>query len=469
MTVNAVNTSSWAYISTSLYDGLTGRSPVDGSVENRLAEKIEPSADFKVWTITLRQGIKFSDGTMLTPQVVVDNYKYRADPANACPCQVNFAPMHPEVVDANTLKITLDSPDAHLPDPKLLVPILAESLLTKSADRNGHPIGTGPFKLVDRDRLILEKNPDYWRTDDRGRKLPFLDKITFVPVADGTVRLADLDKGDIDMLEAYDGPTISAAKKDPKATTHVSPGSGTTVAILNTSRAPFNDPNARLAAAKAVDRDALAQSFADGSQLPADSFIGPNSPFKITGTFPAHDLAAAKKLTGAFVQEHGPKSLDISVVCVTIPEAEAAMPVVMSELRDAGFNPTLRMLDIGEYAQTVLTKSARDFDLACTRAASFSADPAGIATFVTSDGAVNVSGYSSPEMDALFAKDKTTVDPAERLKIYQKVNDLVIKDLPYVPLLIGVAAIVTNSTTHGLSAVDADWGAHVDTAWLWKS
>ncbi len=469
MTANAVNTSSWAYISTSIYDGLTGRSPVDGKVENRLAEKIEPSADFRTWRVTLRTGIKFTDGSPLTAQVVVDNYKFRADPSNACPCIGNFKVMHPAVVNDNTLTITLDEPDAHLPDPKLLVPILAESLLTKGADRDKHPIGTGPFKLTNRDQLVVERNPDYWRKDDQGRKLPLLDKITFVPVSDGNVRLADLDKGDIDMLEAYDGPTISAAKKDSAVKTNVSPGAGTIVAILNTATAPFDDIRMRMAVAQATDRDALAQSFPDGSQTSAQSFIDKNSPFKITGKFPDFDLAAAKKLTTAYGNEKGAHALDLDVVCVTIPEAQAAMPIVMNQLRDAGFNPKLRMLDIGEYAATVLTKATRNFDLACTRASSFASDPAGIATFVRSDGAVNVSGYNNPAMDKLFDQDKVTTDPAERLKIFQQVNDLVIKDLPYIPLLSNVAAIVTSDKVHGLSAIDADWAAHVDTAWLWKS
>ena len=468
ITASAVNTSSWQYVSDSIYDSLVGRSPVDGKIENRLAEKIVNSADFKTWTITLRKGITFSDGSPLNAQVVVDNFKFRADPKNNCPCIANWTPIHPTVVDEMTVQLVLDQPNAHLPDPRLLAPIMAESLLTPTADRDRKPIGTGPFRLVDRDQLIVEKNPNYWRTDDRGRKLPFLDRIKFVPIEDGTVRVQALLKGELDMLEAYDGATITAAQKESSVTTSISPGAGSTVAILNSTKAPFNDPDARLAVAEAVSREALAQSLPTGGAQPTYSFLGEGSPYKITGTFPKYDPEAAKKLTAKILAAKGKNALDFSLVCVKIPDAEALMPVVINQLKAAGFNPTLRMLDIGEYAQTMLNGN-KDFNLACTRATSFAADPSGIATFVRSDGTVNVAGYNNPEMDKLFDQDKLTIDPAERVKIYQKVNDLVIRDLPYIPLLVNTAAIVTRSVTHGLSALDADWAAHVDTAWLWKA
>ena len=467
-TVSVISTSSWQYANDALYDGLFGRSPLTGKVEGRLAVSAEPNADFTVWIVKLRTDVTFQDGTPFNAAVVVANLTYRGDPAK-CKCSENFAPMTAVAADDATVTITLKEPDAHLPDPRLMVPMLAISTLQPGVDRDRHPIGTGPFELVDRDQLTLRKNPTYWRTDDRGRKLPHLDRLKLTPIDDGNVRLAALDKGESDMREAYDGGTISAAQADKNVTTFIGPGAGSTVAVLNSGKPPFDDPRARMAVAKATNREALTQSVPHGGVEPAYSFISPKSPYKITGRFPAFDLAAAKQLTSEIAKEKGKAALDITIVCVTFPDAQALMSVSVNQLKEVGFNPTLRLLDIGAYAQAMLSGD-KDFNLACARAPGFGTDPSGLATVLRSNGVSNVASYHSAAMDKLFDQDMVTTDVTERTKIYQQVNDLVIKDLPYMPLLVNTAAVVTRpSVVRGVMTPSPAWTAEVDTAWLWRA
>ncbi len=164
-----------------------------------------------MWTIGLRDGIKFHDGTALDAQVVKNNldaYRgtYPARHRRSCSALV-FGPYikSVDVVDPLTVNVTVAQPWPAFPSylwSSSRLGIMAQAQLD-STDCAKDLIGTGPFKLrewVVNDHLTADKNPNYWAKDKDGNQLPYLDSITFKPVPDGQQRLNGLQSGQFQLI-----------------------------------------------------------------------------------------------------------------------------------------------------------------------------------------------------------------------------------------------------------------------------
>ena len=180
-------------VADAIYDTLT-RPNAEGTYEPWLAESVEPNDDYTEWTITLRDGVTFHDGTDLTAEVVKNNldaYRGQYPTRNPLLFIFDFANIASvDVVDPLTVSVTMNEPwvafDAYLYGSGR-VGIMAQAQLddTQSCDRN--LIGTGPFMLTDwvpNQHFQAEKNPDYWATDADGNQLPYLDEIEFRPIVE---------------------------------------------------------------------------------------------------------------------------------------------------------------------------------------------------------------------------------------------------------------------------------------------
>lgn len=457
--------SATAYAGSMLYEGLTVLGP-DGSAQNLLASSVEHNDDYSVWTAKLRDGVTFSDGTPFDADAVVSSFRFRADPAT-CKCASQYDGVTVEAVDPTTVRFTLATPHARFAETRMTDPIAAPSTLKAGVDRNKSPVGTGPFRLVDRDSLQFERNDHYWRKDDAGRALPYLDRVRLAPIADPSVRLAAIRKGEVQAMEVTDGPTLNAVKDDKELTVIPSSSGGTTVVVANTRSGPASDQEVRDALALSVDREALAQSYAQAASVPAYSFFTDDFAFHLKDKFPKRDLKKAKAMVESIRSRLGPDALKLRIVCAKIPEAEALLPVAVNQIREAGFDASLSFLDVGEYASQVLGGGG-GWDLACSRTASLDASPSDLANFLTTGAAANVAKYSNPEVDALFKQEQSAVDVAERTDIYQKINAHVVTDKPYVPLLFNQVGAVARTELQGVQASNRLWPTLIGLDQVWR-
>lgn len=457
--------SATGYVWSLLYEGLTSLG-TDGAAQDALASSVEHNDDYTVWTAKVREGVTFADGAPVDAAAVVASYKFRADPAN-CRCSANYDGMTVEATDPMTVRFTLAEPRARLDTTRLTDPVVSPATLAAGVDRNKTPVGTGPFQLVDRDALTFERNAKYWRKDDKGRSLPYLDKVRLAPIPDPSVRLNALRKGEVQVIEATDGPTIKAATEDKSFTVDNSASGGVTAIVANMRSAKASDPEVRDALALAVDREALAQSYAGSSNVPAYSFFTEDFPFKLKGSFPKRDVPKAKKMVEDIRARLGPDALKLSIVCAKIPEAEALLPVALNQAREVGFDATLSFLDVGQYATQVLGTGGGGWDIACARTGPLDANPAELGNFVKSTSGSNAAKYSNPEVDKLFDQEQSAVDVAARTEIFQKVLDIIVKDKPYIPLLFIQVAAVARQGVEGVSTPDRVWPTHVDLTTLW--
>src|SRR4030088_2056918 len=233
----------------------------------KLALSWTHSDDFKTWTFKLRPGVKFHDGTPFNAEAAKANFDRQKDPANKCRCAFYIAGIHDvQAPDELTLVYNLTDPAVNLP--AILTIQSSNNVIqsptawkTRGDDYNRNPVGTGPYILKSwtaGDRMVLEKNPDYW---NKGH--PYLDRIVLKPSPDAQSRSASLRSGEADNIwdNAADPHNIQTYRKDPKMTVHTYAGSGAVVAAFNTKVAPFDDVRVRQALGMAIDRKKMSEGI----------------------------------------------------------------------------------------------------------------------------------------------------------------------------------------------------------------
>src|ERR1700756_1411642 len=275
----------------------------NGKAQPRLALSWEPSEDFKTWTFKLRPGVKFHDGTPFNAAAYKENFDRQKDPANKCRCAFYIAYINDvQAPDELTLVFKLKDPSVNFPalnssaNQTAAVPSPA-AWKTKGDDYNRNPVGTGPYILKSwtaGDRMVLEKNPDYW---NRGH--PYLDRIILKPLPDAQSRFASLQSGEANIIwdDEADADNIMKAQKDPKLAVHSYTGSGAQVYASNTKTPPFDDVRVRQALVMAIDRKKMSQAITNGLSKPASNPYGEGSWVKCKddGALP-FDIEKAKAL-----------------------------------------------------------------------------------------------------------------------------------------------------------------------------
>src|SRR5438270_61619 len=237
-----------------IYDTLTVPNAA-GAFVPFLAQSVTHNGDATVWTVVLRQGVKFHDGTPLTATVVKNNLDaYRGAYPARHPILFGlvFGPYVKDVVaddTAKTVTVTANQPwpafGAYLWSEHRLG-IMAQKQLDDGADCAKDLIGTGPFMLkewVVNDHFTAVKNPNYWKKDKDGTQLPYLDQITFKPVPDGQARLNGLQSGQFQAIgtgSALDVEQVRALAKPGTVTNTESDKFTVTGQImLNETKPPF--------------------------------------------------------------------------------------------------------------------------------------------------------------------------------------------------------------------------------------
>ncbi|HKF76285.1 MAG TPA: ABC transporter substrate-binding protein, partial [Candidatus Dormibacteraeota bacterium] len=221
---------------------------------------------------TLRQGVKFQDGTDFNADAVkfnIDRYMTASDSAR----KSDLASVQSvEAQGPNTAVFHLKHPDATLLAQlvdragMMLSPTAVQQV---GAKLGVNPVGagTGPFEFVEwqrDDHLTLKRNPNYWRKDAQGRRLPYLDQVVYRPMTDLNAILASLQTGDVDVARTVAGKDVATVKADSSLVYKSTTGLGYANIELNVSAPPFNDPAKAKAVALAVDRAEILQNIAFG-------------------------------------------------------------------------------------------------------------------------------------------------------------------------------------------------------------
>lgn len=300
-----------------------------------LAESVTPNDDYTEWTIKVREGIKFTDGTPLDADAVMKNLNVTGTgllvaaavkdiarvPSAADPTKQE---LKMEKIDDFTFTIFMGkdgNPDEPLPWPLfdyylgglfglIASPTWLDAVAAGTAAPD-QPVGTGPFTFVSYapgDKLVVKKNPDYWMKDADGNALPYLDEIEFRVIPDSQTRGDALRAGDVDLIATSDGQVIADfldAGEFPVV--EQSEYGETNYIMFHLSKAgPLQDQRVRCALSQAVDKEDLIDTVAGGILEPANGPFSPGQEGYLAdnGALP-YDVDAASAAIAEYEAETG--------------------------------------------------------------------------------------------------------------------------------------------------------------------
>ena len=440
----------------SIYDQLITYDKA-GKYAPGLATKWANSNGLKTWTLTLRTGVTFSDGTPFDAEALVKHFTRLKDPKTACTCAPNMALITDfKATDASTVEVNLAEPNAFFPS-LLAGPIGFVASPTATAkwgkDYGRHPVGTGPFTLASFDTLVLKKNPTYWKKDDQGRALPYLDQITVKVIADATVRLQSLSTGDIDAFQTADTASVAKAVADKSLKVQKVTGSSATITIFNMRKPPFNDVKMRQAIAYGLNRQELNSVLYQSARQPAYSPFATDSPYYADIAWPKYDPAKGRELVKEY--KAGGGSVKFTTTCIATPEGRDGLAVTQRNGKAIGLEGSNEFLDQGAYVNKVIGAS-HDFTVGCFRSPQI-ADADGLYTVLHTGGSGNVMGYSNPTVDKALEDIRKTADEKEHVRLLKIVQEQVAKDVPSVPLLYDLFANIYNPKVSGFPVPEANY------------
>ena len=421
----------------------------------QLAQSWQWSADNKALTMKLRPNVTFHDGEKLDAAAV----KFNLERHKNLPGSNRRGELAPlagvDVVDPLTVKLNLSAPFspllAALADRAGMM-VSPKAAQAAGANFGAKPVCSGPFKFVERvaqDRIVFERYDGYWNKADI-----HFERVTYTPIPDATVRLANLKSGQLDFIErvaSSDMEKLAADKKFKLARITEIGYQGLTVNVGKSDIAQKNplgrDARVREALELSLDRQGLAQVVMDNEATVGNQWVAPNNPFYAKNVpVPKRDVARAK----ALLKEAGVPNPSVTLLTPTNTDQQRLALVVQAMAREAGFDvkiqatefaTSLNLADKGEFEFYVLAWSGR-------------ADPDGNAfSFHACKQPLNYAGYCNAEVDNLLTQARTLREPAERKKVYEQVAAKVLKDRPiiylyhrnwlwaYTPRLTGVRSV----------------------------
>jgi ABC-type transport system substrate-binding protein len=419
-----------------IYDPLMAVA-ADGTVKPYLAETMTPNATYDIWTMTLRSGIKFSDGSALTATVVQANFFALDASVLTGPALKQIASV--TTTDDLTVVYTLTAPNPTFPAglTTQVGYVVGEAMIQAAGSSSSaapKPIGTGPFTYSQwqpNDYFTAVRNPHYWRPG-----LPYLDSITFKPIPDTTQREATLRSGGVDMIESTDPGTINRFTNSGyqlvDSRTGVIGEPTMAFIMLNTDVSPTNDIRVRQALAKGLDVAVIQKIFGGGFAKPINGIFLPDSPFYSDTGYPTYDPSGAKTLVNEYKFEKGTPVVSL----VTIPDPlEIKLVEILQQMwQKVGFKVNISEVEqatiiddfvLGNFqAATSYQFGAVDPDLNYVWWSTTTLSPIG------SIG-LNFTRIDDPQIETNMLTGRHTADKADRIAAYKAVNERLAVDLPY--------------------------------------
>lgn len=430
------------FVGNQLYDGLTrfdlSNPDVVPPIVPGLAESWEPNADLSAWTFKLRPGVTFHDGTPFNADAVIFNLQRYADPTSPNFYQALNSTAGLAIVgiqsfrkvDDMTVEISTKGPWSHLPA-DLATVFFGSPTAIQQLGNDGfgeHPVGTGPFKFkefVRGERLVLEKNTDYWRG------APKLDTLILRPIPDPTARVSALRSGEVNWIEVP-LPDDKAALESEGFTVHLNSYDHEWPWVYNTTKPPFDNVEVRQALNYAIDRESLAHDILQDTATPLPQAVPEaNFAYDKADDLYTYDPEKAKSMLAEAGYPNGfsftlsfPTSGSGNMLPIPMNEA------LQSDLEKIGVKVELQPIEwaamLTDYFVGKIPGDANALNI------SLSYQQEGFWTsWYGTDSIINAGKYSNPQVDALFAKAKTVEDSDARGDIYSQAAALITQDAPW--------------------------------------
>jgi len=412
-----------------LHDGLVKPMPGNAMAPS-LAESWSVSKDGLVYEFVLRHGLRFHNGDPLTADDVKFSFeRYRGAANRFMKDKVAMV----EVVDPGRVRFRLKEP---WPDFMTYYGslttgagwIVPKKYLEKVGDDGFKkaPVGAGPYRFVSFNpgiELVLEANEHYWR------KVPSVKRLVFRAVVDEATRLAQLKRGEADVVYLLQAELAEEARRTPGLTLRPTPIVSTHwVVFLDQwdAKSPWADRRLRLAANHAIDRTAMNEALTLGFSRITWSIIPQSFDFFWQPAAYAYDPARARQLLAEAGYPNGFDAGDFWCEPATASNTEAAA----NYLQTVGIRTRIRPLERAAFFKSYQDKKLKN--LAYTISGAFGNAATRVENFVASGGIYVYGGY--PDIDGLFREQANELDRKRREAALHRVQQLMHDKVMYAPI-----------------------------------
>ena len=471
----------------------------DQKVYPNLASDWDVSEDGRTYTLTLREGVRFSDGHPVDVDDVLFSLQVNLDEAINSPQRglfiVGGEPIRARKLGARRIAFELAEPYAageRLFDSFYVLPRhrLEESYesgeLASAWGLLSDPeqiVGVGPFRLeqvVPGERIVLERNPYYWKVDEAGEALPHLDEVVILMTPSEDAELLRFKAGEIHMIQDLGFRDFDALDAESSfAMRDLGPGlehnflffnlndrAGGEDEDLDTRQSWFRNDAFRRAVSDAIDRQSMVRLVYGGRAAPLASHVTPGNKLWINRSLvvaPYSEALAKESFRDAgFRWNEGERLVDAEgrLVEFSILTSAGNRPrsmmasLIQEDLQRVGIEVTIATLEFRAYVDRIF--QGRDFDTALLGLGGSDADPNPEMSFLLSDGGMHVwrlAGATTlvwqAEIDRLMREQIVTTDNVRRKELYGRVQQILFDYRPFISLvsphiLVGAKATLGN-------------------------
>jgi peptide/nickel transport system substrate-binding protein len=464
---------------------------------NRGSQKTEPalakswtaSRDGRQYTLRLRRGLRFSDGQPLDADDVVFSFQVYLDEKIDSPERdllvVGGKPISVEKVDQYTVRFDMAQPDAaaeRLFDGIAILPRhLLEGVYRRGDFANAWSVsmapaefaGLGPFRLkeyVPGQRIVLERNPYYWKQDGSGRRLPYLDQLVFLFVPSEDAQVIRFQAGDADILTRFSAENFAVLEKQQSARHYHLDDLGAgleynflffnlnsmdpkTLPEIARKQEWFEDQRFRQAVSGAIDRDSIVRLVYNGRATPLWTQVTPGNRLWIDPGIPHPALSVAHsrellrasgfswKSDGSLVDSHG-RPVEFSILTSSSNAQRVKIAtLIQDDLGKLGMSVQIDSLEFHTMVDRLL--KSHDYEAAVMGLVSGDADPTSEMNVWMSSGDTHLwhPNQTQPatsweaEMDRLMQQQLVELDHSKRKRLYDRVQEIVADELPVICLV----------------------------------
>ena len=431
-----------------------------------LASDIKRSDDGLTHTFTLRDGVKFHDGRLMTSADVKytldllfsSNFAKSASFFESAGDQKKSYIKSVEAPDQRTIVITLTKPWVGLLSNLVPIPIIPKD---SYESQKTHPLGTGPFKFVSyanaQQICDLDAFPEYWDGPAQ------LQHVRVRVISDMNALQAELQAGRVDIAPMPTSLSPDAIKRlegDRNLQVRAFPGSNVNLLTLNTASPPLDNVKVRQAIAYAIDRPTMIQQLLLGYGKIAHSIIPEESWAYSPGQTYSYDPAMARKLLSE-ANFHADKPIVYKLSGSSIAGREYA-GVIQNALKEVGIPVEIQTSEIN----TLFDELRRgNFQIAYGQWVGGNQDPIFYKDlFATSEiptqtrSSRNRSRYSNPELDKLLDEAVNTYDRQKARELYVKIQEIISRDVPVIPLWYQSNVVIARKNVQNIQVnASGDW------------
>jgi peptide/nickel transport system substrate-binding protein len=456
------------------------------NIESALAKSWKRSADGLTYTLSLRRGLRFSDGHPFDADDVVFTFTVLMDPAVGAPHRdllvVAGKPITVSKVDAFTVRLTVAEPYAaaerlfdsiailprHLLETAYVQGTLADAWTTKTTA--AAIAGLGPYRLkhyVAGQELVLERNPYYWKVDSSKRRLPYLDEIVFVFAGNEDAQVIRFQSGASDLLGRTTADNFALLSRDQAAKGYqlkdLGPAleynflvfnqndlSGRSLPQVAAKQRWFSDLNFRRAVSLAIDRQGITRLVFKGRAVPLWGNVSPGNRHWVNTSIPrpARSVARARERLkasgfswrpdGSLVDKQGQRVEFTIVTSATSAQRTAMATLIQADLEELGMDVRVVPLEFRALVERVV--ETFDYEASVQGLGGGDADPNAEMSIWLSSGANHLwrLGQKTPatpweaEIDRLMRQQLSTLDAGRRKAMYDRVQAIVAEQLPFI-------------------------------------